>query len=225
MKRSTLTDAEIEGYMNFDAVLAKATVRSGFTKWVVYSAAIITIGVLVGVSVWLSTSDSMPVVPTNPNQVNEATSQAQPDNIEPSSVVIDSVKNVQSEKPAPALARKREQEQPQPEPESAPAFTGYRQAEPVGGYEKLYSYFNETIQYPAAALRDSVQGVVVVAFVINKSGKAEQIQVEQSLRADCDKEAMRVIESMEPWLPALLNGKPVATKISVPLSFQILHAK
>ena len=66
---------------------------------------------------------------------------------------------------------------------------------------------------------------MVIDFVINVSGKPEQIQVQQSLEKACDTEAIRVIENMQPWLPASLNGKPVPARVSVPLTFQLLNRK
>jgi protein TonB len=95
------------------------------------------------------------------------------------------------------------------------------QAEPVAGYPALYEYFMRELKYPAEAVADSVQGVVSVMFTINAQGKPEKIQVEQSLSPALDREAMRVIANMPAWKPATYNQKPMPSRISLPLTFQI----
>lgn len=102
--------------------------------------------------------------------------------------------------------------------------TVYVQAEPVDGYEALYAYFSRELIYPEVAVRDSVEGVLIVKFLINKEGKPEKIETSGALGVLFDKEAIRLIEHMPLWKPATLNGKPVISKLSLPLTFQ-LHTK
>ncbi len=97
----------------------------------------------------------------------------------------------------------------------------YKQAEPADGYTSLYEYFARALSYPQKALKDSIEGVVVVAFTINIQGKPEKITIEQSLGPAFDEESVRVISEMPEWRPATYNEKPVASRISVPLTFQL----
>lgn len=97
----------------------------------------------------------------------------------------------------------------------------YIQAEPIDGYEALYAYFGKELIYPEAAVKDSVEGVMVVKFLINKEGKPEKIQTSGSLGVLFEKEAVRLIEHMPLWKPATLNGKPVVSRLSIPLTFQL----
>lgn len=101
----------------------------------------------------------------------------------------------------------------------------YAQPEPVDGYPALYTYFSQALTYPAEAVADSIQGVVTVVFSINPEGRPEKITIEQSLGVPFDREAIRVIENMPLWKPATYNGKPVASKISLPLTFNIKKIK
>lgn len=107
----------------------------------------------------------------------------------------------------------------------ARAMPVYAQPEPVDGYPALYAYFSQALTYPAEAVADSIQGVVTVVFSINPEGRPEKITIEQSLGAPFDREAIRVIENMPLWKPATYNGKPVASKISLPLTFNIKKIK
>jgi TonB family protein len=97
----------------------------------------------------------------------------------------------------------------------------YTEAEPLNGYPALYEYFNRELVYPEAGIKDSVQGVVTVSFVIGLNGEPEKISVENSLGDAFDHEAKRLIENMPAWKPARVNGKPVTTKLSIPLTFRL----
>jgi len=106
------------------------------------------------------------------------------------------------------------------EPQQLPSPV-YVQAEPVAGYPALYDYFDKDLVYPGAAVKDRVEGVVNVAFVIDTTGKAVSITVENSLGPLFDKEVIRLIEHMPPWRPASYNGRPVQSKISLPITFSV----
>ena len=102
-----------------------------------------------------------------------------------------------------------------------PVAETYTEAEPVNGYPDLYGYFQKELTYPVEALKDSIEGIVSVSFVIGKTGKPEQIKILNSPGIAFDNEAVRVISGMPEWKPASLNGKPVPARISMPLTFQI----
>lgn len=101
----------------------------------------------------------------------------------------------------------------------------YVQAEPLNGYPALYEYFNKELQYPQEAIKDSIQGIVAVTFYINTEGSAGRIKIENSLGELFDKEVIRLIENMPLWKPATINGKPVESKLSLPLTFNIKRIK
>lgn len=105
--------------------------------------------------------------------------------------------------------------------QAEPVEPVYVQAAPIEGYPLLYKYFNDKLMYPAAALKDSVEGQVTVVFVIGPSGKATNVHIENSLGALFDQEAIRLVENMPLWKPAFYNGKPVPSKISLPITFSL----
>ncbi|UZR96569.1 energy transducer TonB [Chondrinema litorale] len=97
----------------------------------------------------------------------------------------------------------------------------YEKAQPIVGFDSLYSYFASAINYPDSLRPQQVYGKVVVEFVINKSGKAEQVKVLESLHPDLDKEAVRVVKQMPNWTPTKVYGEPIASKMSIPITFQL----
>ena len=96
---------------------------------------------------------------------------------------------------------------------------GFVNAEPVGGATHLYQYFNDNLKYPA--VKDSLEGEVMVKFTISVTGVIKQILIEKSLGDEFDREAIRLLENMPAWSPAKLNGKAVDSQVSVPIYFKI----
>lgn len=99
----------------------------------------------------------------------------------------------------------------------------YIQATPVDGYPALYQYFDNALVYPPEAVADSIEGIVTVIFTIGVDGEPRDIRIENSLGKAFDDQAINVIEKMPAWKPAYLNGAPVPSKISVPLTFDLKH--
>lgn len=97
----------------------------------------------------------------------------------------------------------------------------YVQAEPIAGYEALYAYFQKELRYPQEAMKDSVQGILTVTFVINTLGVPEQISTSGLPGEAFDAEGIRLIKGMPLWKPATLNGEPVLSKLTLPLTFQL----
>ncbi|MDR1343451.1 MAG: M56 family metallopeptidase [Prevotellaceae bacterium] len=95
-----------------------------------------------------------------------------------------------------------------------PAFPG-------GGDNALMTYLVESLKYPIAAVRDSVQGRVIVSFIVSDSGKIEGAKILQSLHPDCDAEAIRVVEAMPVWTPGKEKGIPVNVSYTVPIVFRM----
>ncbi|HEX6226089.1 MAG TPA: energy transducer TonB, partial [Chryseolinea sp.] len=109
--------------------------------------------------------------------------------------------------------------------ETSVTESGYVQAEPAQGYSVLYNFFSTNLKYPPEGLKDSIQGVQTISFVINTMGKPEDITIVNSLGKSFDEESTRLVENMPDWKPAMLDGKPVASKISLPITFQIQKIK
>ena len=90
-----------------------------------------------------------------------------------------------------------------------------------GGVEELLKYMSTTIKYPAQAREDSIQGRVLVTFVINKDGNIVEPEVVKSVHPLLDEEALRMVEKMPAWKPGEQNGKPVRVKYTIPVNFRL----
>ncbi|MCA6365316.1 MAG: TonB family protein [Bacteroidetes bacterium] len=92
-----------------------------------------------------------------------------------------------------------------------------------GGMNELMNYLRTNIIYPAKAKTDGKQGTVYVEFLITKTGKVTNVQIVKGVEGapELAEEAVRVVEQMPDWKPALEKGKPVAAKMTLPVRFKL----
>ncbi len=105
--------------------------------------------------------------------------------------------------------------------EASPAESVFAQATPKDGFERLFEYFNENTEYPENLKSERIEGRVVVEFVVQQSGEIAGIAVIHTLHPVLDSLAMMAVKNMPAWNPATVNGKPVDTRHSIPLMFQM----
>ena len=99
-----------------------------------------------------------------------------------------------------------------------------QQPEFPGGAASLMQYLARTIRYPKEAHDDSIQGRVLVTFIIGKDGSINDAEVVQPVHPLLDAEALRAIREMPKWEPGYQNGEPVKVKYTVPINFRLSPA-
>ncbi len=90
-----------------------------------------------------------------------------------------------------------------------------------GGTQALFEYLDENREYPIVAQENGVQGRVVVSFVVEADGSIDGVRVTRSVDPSLDREAARVISEMPKWIPGKRNGKAVAVKYNIPVTFRL----
>ena len=120
-----------------------------------------------------------------------------------------------------------------------------------GGPSAMMQYLSQSVKYPAAARDNSVQGRVVVSFIVKADGSVADAQVvyngtkftpvkpaegehkdvkikssvtpeeEAAGKEALAQEALRVVSSMPAWTPGKKDGKPVNVKYNIPISFRM----
>lgn len=218
--KPTLTDEEIRSHMDFNKLLEthKATTEHTVPKWmkitgyttsaIIFTAAIFYLSWPMKEVVSESQNGAdQPVVKTDSLIVNN-------NKIETRRLKEDNAKSLEQK---PLVQPNQTKIFQRKEILKAPAFT---EAEPIHGYPELYAYFNRELKYPIEALKDSVEGVVTVSFLINEQGKPTEINIINSLGALFDAECIRIVENMPAWRAATLNGTAISTRLSIPLTFR-----
>ena len=90
-----------------------------------------------------------------------------------------------------------------------------------GGISAMMQYLSANVKYPEEAHKKGVQGRVIVTFVVGKDGSISDAKVMRSIDPLLDAEALRVISSMPNWIPGKQDGKPVAVKYTIPVTFKL----
>lgn len=89
------------------------------------------------------------------------------------------------------------------------------------GWEDIKSYFLKNIYYPTSAIKDSIQGRVILRFGIDEKGKVCNPVIMRGVRSDIDNECLRVLKNMPKWKPGKLGGKPVKVWYHLPILFDL----
>lgn len=84
-----------------------------------------------------------------------------------------------------------------------------------GGLQALRDFISTNLVYPS----DSTEGKVWVSFVVDTTGRTQNIQIKKSVSPLGDAEVIRVVRLMQ-FIPAKRNGKPVHSKMNLPVTFR-----
>jgi len=94
-----------------------------------------------------------------------------------------------------------------------------------GGIDAFNSYLMNEINYPLLARRTGIEGRVDVQFVVEKDGSLTEVKAIKGIGADCDSEAVRVLQNAPRFKPGSQNGKPVRVRMVVPITFKLNEGK
>jgi len=95
------------------------------------------------------------------------------------------------------------------------------QPEFPGGIRAMFQFLAENLKYPQTC--ECVQGKVIVRFMVDKTGKVCNTEIERSnLSEPFNKEAIRVVSLLPEFKPGEINGVPVDVWQVVPISFRLM---
>ena len=95
-----------------------------------------------------------------------------------------------------------------------------QQPEFPGGSSAMAKWLGDNIKYPAEAAKKGIEGRVIVQFVVGSDGTVGNVNIMRGVDPLLDKEAVRVINAMPKWTPGKQDGKPVAVKYTIPVTFR-----
>lgn len=91
-----------------------------------------------------------------------------------------------------------------------------------GGEVAMMQWIAANLRYPAMAYENKTQGRVVLQIEISATGEVDKVNV---IRAAADPslnaEAVRVAKKMTGWVPGTYQGRPVRTKMNLPITFKL----
>lgn len=83
----------------------------------------------------------------------------------------------------------------------------------------VYQY----LRYPQEAVENGIQGTVQVSFIIDESGKVQDVGVAKSVDPLLDAEAVRVVSASPKWRPGRHRGEKVKTSMTIPVEFRLVR--
>jgi periplasmic protein TonB len=90
-----------------------------------------------------------------------------------------------------------------------------------GGETALMNYLGKNIRYPAEAVDNGIEGVVIVRFVVAADGSVTDIEVLRSPGGGTAEEAVRVVRAMPKWKPGMSDGVAVPVYYHLPINFNL----
>ena len=97
-------------------------------------------------------------------------------------------------------------------PESAATYPG--------GTDAFFAWVKQNIKYPAAAKAQKLEGKVKVEFIIEPDGSLTNAKILNHLGGGLEQEALRLIAVSPKWTAAVYQGKPIRSKMVLPIIFQ-----
>ncbi len=88
------------------------------------------------------------------------------------------------------------------------------------GEKGIAEYIKNKLNYPDEAKEKNISGTVVIGYLIETDGSIGETVVLESIHPLLDNEAIRVIEAMEKWKPAIQNGEPVKMRLKQKITFE-----
>lgn len=90
------------------------------------------------------------------------------------------------------------------------------------GYDK--KSLAERLKYPEVAVRDGIEGEVIVRALVDKKGRVEDAKVDQSPNQVLNDAALEAVRKTT-FTPAMQQGKPVSVWIQIPVQFSLRDTK
>jgi TonB family protein len=90
-----------------------------------------------------------------------------------------------------------------------------------GGLKTFYGNVQSLMVYPREARRAGIDGKVFVEFIVDKNGRMTDARVVKGIGGGCDEVALAACSNQHDWIPATHKGKPVKTRMVLPITFRL----
>ena len=88
-----------------------------------------------------------------------------------------------------------------------------------GGVTELVKWMQKEVKYPKEAVKDEIEGRVLVQFVVDENGKVLNPKVIKGVHPLLDAEALRAVSEMKKWEPGIKDGVAVRVRYTLPVRF------
>jgi TonB family protein len=88
-----------------------------------------------------------------------------------------------------------------------------------GDWKDFRRYVSHQLNYPSIALENGISGEVLVQFTVDETGNVKDVFILRGVDPCLDREAFRVVCLSPKWIPGKQRGRPVSTKMIIPVKF------
>lgn len=90
-----------------------------------------------------------------------------------------------------------------------------------GGKLEMMKFISTNIIYPEIAVKNGIEGTVVIEFIVEKDGSISNIKIIKDTGGGCGEAGVDVIKLMPNWIPGTQRDQPVRVKMLVPIKFRL----
>lgn len=89
------------------------------------------------------------------------------------------------------------------------------------GTKGIYKLIVEKTKIPNKVFKLKIGGTVILKYIVDKEGYVTDIEVIQSVHKLLDNAAIKVMKSMERWIPGKVNGENIRVIYRQPFVFNL----
>ena len=90
-----------------------------------------------------------------------------------------------------------------------------------GDANEFALWVNRQLKYPPQAVKDKVEGRVLIQFTIGTDGVVRDVKLLRGVREDLDAEALKIVAASPKWEPGRQNGKAVPVHYNFPVVYKL----
>lgn len=90
-----------------------------------------------------------------------------------------------------------------------------------GGTTAMMKFISTNIAYPDIAIKNGIEGTVIIEYIIEKDGSISNIRVIKDIGGGCGEASIDVIKLMPKWTPGSQADKIVRVKMLAPIKFRL----
>lgn len=90
-----------------------------------------------------------------------------------------------------------------------------------GGEKAMNTYITKNLKYPQVSINNGIEGIVTLRFLVKTDGSLNNITVVRLVDPDLEAEAIRLVKGMPAWTPAKVDGTPIDSESSLPITFTL----
>lgn len=84
----------------------------------------------------------------------------------------------------------------------------------------LAGFIAANLEYPEAAIKQNLSGIVKIAFIVETHGRISNTQIINPVGAGCNEEALRIVKLIK-WMPGTVDRMAVRTRMSISINFNL----